>query len=152
MKNKTLALLFLAFSTLLFSQNKTNVPKQNQKFVRISNEATPEKALQIFSKEFKLLKGNSFQKISSNTDRMGFTHDKYQQFFKGLKVEFGIAIVHSKNGKAKLVNGELYTTEGLNLQPSLDRQQGLEKAIQHIGAQTYLWKDEQQSQIMEYTK
>lgn len=152
MNNKLYTLFFLVFSTLMFSQKKIDEPKQNQKFVRISNEATPEMALQIFSKEFKLLKGVSFQKISSNIDRAGYTHEKYQQFFKGLKVEFGIAIVHSKNGKAKLVNGELYAVEGLNLQPSLDREQGLTKAIQYIGAQAYLWEDEQQSQIMEYQK
>lgn len=150
MKNKFFALSFLVFSLLGFSQESKE--KTNQKFLRINSEISPEKALQDFSKEFKLSKGVNFQKITSNTDRMGYVHDKYQQFFKGLKVEFGIAIVHSKDGKAKLVNGELYAIENQTIQPILNSEQGLTKAMQHINAQSYLWENEVQSKLMEYKK
>lgn len=150
MKDKFFVLSFFVLSFLGFAQvNNEKVPT-NQKFLRINSEVSPEKALEAFSKEFKLSKGVTFQKISSNTDRMGYVHDKFQQFFRGLKVEFGTVITHSKDGNVKLVNGELYVIENQNLQPTLNGEQGLIKAKQYINAESYLWENEVQSKLMDY--
>ncbi|BCY27933.1 M4 family metallopeptidase [Flavobacterium okayamense] len=152
MKKIFFALSFLVFSLSVTSQNREEKSLTNQKFLRINEEISPEKALKVFSMEFKLNKEVSFSKVSSNVDKVGFIHEKYQQFYKGLKVEFGTAIVHSKDGKARLVNGELYAIENQNIQPNLNSEQGLAKAIQYINAESYLWENEVQSKIMDYVK
>ncbi len=73
-------------------------------------------------------------------DHLGFTHDKYQQYHNGIKVEFGTYTVHSKNGKIQTMNGDYFPTEGINIAPTLSEDQALAAALSHINADSYMWE------------
>ncbi len=45
---------------------------------------------------------------TSFTDKLGFTHRKYYQTYKGHRVQDGVFIVHSKDQKIHSANGEIY--------------------------------------------
>ncbi|MFV8365634.1 M4 family metallopeptidase [Flavobacterium sp. XS1P27] len=99
------------------------------------------------------LKGNSsFAKTKSETDKLGFSHEKFQLFHQGIKVEFSTYTLHSKSGKLESMSGEFYQSENVNTNPVLSKQQAFNSALKQIGAATYLWESPAEAKINEYQK
>lgn len=99
------------------------------------------------------IKGNSnFTKIKSEIDKLGISHEKFQLFHNGIKVEFATYTLHSAAGKLSSMNGEFYKTDLLNTIPTLSPDQAFAKALQQIGAQTYLWEIPEDAKMFNYKK
>jgi bacillolysin len=99
------------------------------------------------------LKGNSnFSKIKSETDRLGFLHEKFQLFHQGIKVEFTTYTLHSKSGKLQSMNGEFYRLDDVNTNPTLTKEQAFALALNKIGAKQYLWDTPTEANAMNYQK
>jgi bacillolysin len=99
------------------------------------------------------LKGNSaFTKIKSETDKTGVSHEKFQLFHNGIKVEFSTYTLHSSAGQVKSMNGEFYKTDLLNAIPKISANQAFTKALQQIGAQKYLWDEPENAKMFNYSK
>ena len=107
---------------------------------------------QVLKQQLKLNQNDDFKKLKSENDRIGFTHEKYQQYHKGIKVEFGTYTMHAKNGNIESMSGEFYETENINGVPKLSKSQGLQAAMNHIGAKAYLWEDAAASKELGYEK
>ena len=50
-------------------------------------------------------KQTSFKELTRKTDQFGMTHIAYQQYFKGIKVQDGMVLVHIKDGFVTSANG-----------------------------------------------
>jgi bacillolysin len=131
------------------SQNNTISYQKNMKFDTFKDI---DQAKEDFKSAFKLDNRSTFVKYESNIDKVGGLHEKYQQYFNGIKVEYGTMIVHSKNGSVMSINGELYNPGGLNLVSNLSSKSAFEKAMSHVGAQRFLWDDAEASKNMQYKK
>lgn len=140
------------FVTVATAQNAIKETAPFQKVIRFDNELSKESAINYFLKRQGLDSSNSFVTLKETTDASGLAHQRHQQFYKGLKVEFGTLITHSRNGKVELINGEVYNASSANLQPSLSAQQGLTNAMNTINASKYLWEDLEQAKIVGYEK
>jgi bacillolysin len=154
MNTRALSSLIILLSFSVFSQNiKNDENKTNQKLLRINTvNTTPEEAIVLFAKEYNLGKKYSYNQIASTTDKKELNHQKFQQFYNNIKVEFGTVITHSNKDGVYLVNGELYNANTLNTNPSFSKQEGLSIALQHIKATKYLWEDFEQAKIVGYNK
>lgn len=150
--NYLLITLFLTFS--IYSQKNEKL-KDNvtfQKSLKFSDDIDSKASIDLFLNEFKLGKGNSFVAKQPSNDKNGVAHTRHQQYFKGIKVEFGMLITHSLDENIKSINGELYNADGLNLQPSLSKTEGLNLAIANTKATKFLWDNIEDSQVMDYKK
>jgi len=58
----------------------------------------------------------SFQIINSITDQIGYTHNKYQQYYGEYPVEHAVLITHTKNGKIISTNDNLQQLPLLDLE------------------------------------
>ncbi|MGM5468634.1 M4 family metallopeptidase [Flavobacteriaceae bacterium LMO-SS05] len=105
-----------------------------------------------FIKQYGLDSNNTFVEYQSNLDKSGILHQKFQQYYKNIKVEYGTMIIHSKNGNVITINGELYNPNELNLESNLSTMTALEHAKSHVGAQHYLWDDAEATNNIEYKK
>jgi bacillolysin len=94
-----------------------------------------------FKEQLKVQDGTQFIKLYTETDKLGFTHDKYQIYQNGVKIEFATYTVHSKNGKITAMNGEMYKTNAVSLVPEITAQNALQNAMQHLNAKQYLWEN-----------
>ena len=65
----------------------------------------------------------------SETDKLGFSHEKFQLFHQGIKVEFSTYTLHSKSGKLESMSGEFYQLENVNTRPVLSKQQAFNSAL-----------------------
>ncbi|WP_130734749.1 M4 family metallopeptidase [Flavobacterium sp. J27] len=154
MKQKLLFLLSLLVITLCYSQKNRNNSKtfKNKRTIHFTKAYSSEEALFKFGEEYGFDTYYSFQPIYTNIDKTGQKHQKFQLFYKNIKVEFGTAIVHSKENRVTMVNGELYQVSGMSLTPTITSNEGLGIALQKINASSYLWENEMQSKLMEYKK
>ena len=73
-------------------------------------------------------------------DKTGFTHYKYQQFYKGYKVIFSEFLLHALNNKLVTANGKIIT--GLNRTPAVNISvtTALQRALQFLPAAQYAWQ------------
>ena len=126
--------------------------KSYQKNIKFTSSLTIEEAKEIFIVEFAFDENNTFVEYQTNTDKTGGLHQKLQQYYKGVKVEYGTMIVHSKNGIVTSINGELYDPSAINLTSNLTPTSALQKAISQVDAETYLWDDVESSKNLDYKK
>ncbi|MEO8516128.1 MAG: M4 family metallopeptidase [Flavobacterium sp.] len=156
MKNHYCLLLSIIglFSGSVLAQNAKSYNPDNayQKTLQLENNTSKEIAIVEFGKKYDLDKNNTFEAKPETSDFSGFTHQRYQQYYKGIKVEFGTAITHTRDGQVESVNGELYDAKSLNLTPNLSSRDGLTIALNFIGAQKYLWEDDNSAKAMDYVK
>lgn len=162
MKTKTtFYLAFLLLSTSIIGQVKENEITTRDKLgqpklikfndTKISDES---QAINIFLKSlFKAESENEFKVVRNpKIDNLGFKSEKLQQYYKGIKVEFAVFNVVSKNRNLKSTNGKYVEIKNLNINPKLTEQQALQYALNQIGAETYLWNNAKMEQILKDKK
>ncbi|OOG73247.1 M4 family metallopeptidase [Flavobacterium sp. A45] len=159
---KAFCLIIFSFSTftLLAQEGDKNVLKKitNEKGIPTLITFTSKSTYKIsdYQQLFKDqlgIKGNSnFAKIKTEIDKLGISHEKFQLFHNGIKVEFATYTLHSSAGKLNSMNGEFYKTDMLNSIPTLSQDQAFAKALQQIGAQKYLWEVPEDAKMFSYKK
>lgn len=100
----------------------------------------PDKAGAILKQWLDLPANNTFQHSKQATDKMGITHSRFQQYYKGIRIEGAVYIVHSQHNKLISANGEYYKVDNLNTIPRIIPGKAVETAIDHIGAVRYYWE------------
>lgn len=145
---KKITLFFM--TVLLFSSFMYAQDERGKKFIKYDNSKQHQlqNAKDLIRQELKLSSDDDLIKIQTNYDNLGFVHEAYQQYFKGVKVEFGTFKVHAKNGRIQTMNGELFPVGKVNVAPTLSSQAAFQKALNYVGAEEYLWENPEQARIM----
>lgn len=73
---------------------------------------------------------HSFSLIHENSDKLGFTHLSFQQYYQGVIVENGVVLVHFKKDAPDYINGKIAQLGNLSVTPSLSRESALRLARQ----------------------
>ncbi len=107
---------------------------------------------QVFKDQLGLKQNQSFSRVKSESDSQGFTHEKFQLYHQGIKVEFATYTLHSTNGKLASMSGEHYNINNVNTTPAITKEAAFSKAISQIGASHYLWENQQEAQEIGYQK
>ncbi|WP_408041500.1 M4 family metallopeptidase [Tenacibaculum amylolyticum] len=99
-----------------------------------------QKAPEILKKELRLSPNESLKKVKQEVDDLGITHEKFQQRFKGIKVEFATYTAHGKSGVLSGLNGRFYDVGKTNVEPKLSKEEAFQIALQHTNAEEYMWE------------
>ncbi|MFH1320906.1 MAG: PKD domain-containing protein, partial [Bacteroidota bacterium] len=91
-----------------------------------------------FDEKFDLRQTNGF------TDKLGYTHYRYLQYYNGYPIEAAVYIAHTKNGRVHSFNGKIFREIDIDPTPSIKENTALQKALGHIGADTYKWEIEEE--------
>ena len=89
-------------------------------------------------------------KSENNIKENKLESKKYQQFYNGIKVEFGIQNVVSENGKLKSSNGRYVDATNVITTAKLSEKEALTFALKNVGAANYMWEsivDEDQKKL-----
>ncbi|OON68264.1 M4 family metallopeptidase [Hymenobacter sp. CRA2] len=77
----------------------------------------------------------------AEADELGFTHEKFQQFFKGIKVEHATYTAHRRNGQVESLSGDFEKLgEGFSTRPALSAEAALQSALGFVRARKYMWQ------------
>jgi len=78
----------------------------------------------------------------SEADEYGYTHNRYQQYYRSLKVEGAEYTEHIQNCIVKYAHGKLLEHDTVrNVTPSISESTALANALTELDAEIYSWQD-----------
>jgi bacillolysin len=103
----------------------------------------------FFKKQYNSKNGVEFKEDVKSIDLFKqLESKKYQQFYKGIKVEFGIQNSISENGNLKTINGKYVDIQNIEIKPKLNEREALNIAIKEIGAKEYMWEKKENEEFL----
>jgi len=139
------------FCQVVFSQNSDMVKSFNWRMDKSSEKGLDgtniAKALIIqleipdnYEFERQIIKGTKGR--MSEKDDLGYIHERYAQYYKGIKIENSDIRVRYLNGLFVSAHGEYIDTPNIDTSVVLSKEKAIEKAKEYIGAKEYIWEDE----------
>jgi Zn-dependent metalloprotease len=98
-----------------------------------------ENAVPFLKQTLRVKADDEFRSIKEERDNLGFTHQRYQQYYKGIKVEGATYLVHAKDDNIKTINGEYASVDLNSIIPSIDVSTAVENALKTVNAKKYVW-------------
>jgi len=95
---------------------------------------------------------DEFRLMNETTDELGISHLRFQQYYKGIKVEDSEYLIHGKNGIIETINGDFKRVNISSLTPSVNEKQALGKALDYVNARKYKWEDENYEKFIKQRK
>ncbi|MBH8568267.1 M4 family metallopeptidase [Microvirga sp. STS02] len=95
---------------------------------------------QVLRQQLALTNADQMVQRAAETDQLGFVHQKFAQYYQGIRVEHADYTVHSKAGTVESISGDFEKISGLNTTPSLGESAALDRALAHVGARQYKWQ------------
>lgn len=83
----------------------------------------------------------SFNLVKTDYDHLGFKHHRYQEYYKGYKIEGSMLIAHSKLNQLRAFNGEWYKDIQMANSLVLNEEHALSYALKKISAKKYKWEN-----------
>ncbi|WP_298509040.1 M4 family metallopeptidase [uncultured Kordia sp.] len=135
--NRSLLLLLpllLSFNSILAQDNYGKV---RLKKIKQANQRTTDQS--IFQSEIQPISGTEFRLIKTETDKLGMQHFTYQQYYNGVKVEFGILKSHKINGNTQSFNGAYFNPTGISTQARISKSSVYNIAKNHMRTSDIFW-------------
>jgi len=150
-------LLFSALSFIVFSagaQNERQLPqKQFPSLMRLTQKVNLSQAQNLLRSNLQLSSAESYRLADTQVDELGFTHQKYQQYFKSVKVEGGEYIIHARSGMIESMSGHYGNVAAdFDVNAAVSSGAALDAAMRHVGAKTYAWEARVNKGFEGYTK
>ena len=98
-------------------------------------------ASQVLRQELLLTNADQMRRARVETDPLGFTHEKFAQYYEGIRVEHADYTVHAKDGTVESISGDFEKIADVNTTPSVSASAALNRALAFVGAQKYMWQD-----------
>ncbi|PKP10934.1 MAG: peptidase M4 [Bacteroidetes bacterium HGW-Bacteroidetes-4] len=159
---KVLMLVLLAFFGLASSAQQKGAIKQQVldekgrptliEFNVAAKAYVAQQPEQLFRDVLNLRSNESYREAKSHQDELGMVHQKYQQTYRNIPVEFGTYTIHSKEGQVFALSGIYKEIQNVDLAHVLTEAEALEKALSYVGAQNYMWEDGNNEQWLKNEK
>lgn len=104
-------------------------------------------ARQAIIEQLGLKTDDGLRALTTETDRLGFTHEKFQQYYKGIKVEHATYTAHSRRGTLESLSGKFERVGELSITPALAADAALRRALAFVGAKKYMWDAENDASL-----
>ena len=95
--------------------------------------------------EFKIHTIKGTRDKTSEKDDLGYVHERYAQYYKGIKIEHSDIRVRYLNDLFVSANGEYIDAQHVDISTILSSENAIEKAKDYIGAKKYMWEDESEN-------
>jgi Zn-dependent metalloprotease len=120
-----------------YGNKTTGIPS----YIKLSDKVKMEGLNSWMDKVFKLNKDHKVKVIKIEKDELGFTHHKFQQYYKDFPVEGAVYIVHEKDNLIHSLNGMIQDQFTIDATASLSETQALVHALNYIKGEKYIWED-----------
>jgi len=81
-------------------------------------------------------------------DQYGYHHHRFQQMYKGLKIEGAEYMVHEKDKYVVKANGKLIPDLNINTRATISKDKAFRLALEHVDAKTYLWQNQKEEELI----
>ncbi|MBW8050666.1 MAG: T9SS type A sorting domain-containing protein [Cytophagales bacterium] len=87
-----------------------------------------------------------------DTDQLEYSHYRYFQTYKNIKVEGYEYVVHAKDGFAVKANGKIFNGLAISVNPTISESAAFANVINYVsttfGAASYMWEDSLEEQLL----
>lgn len=120
------------------------VPEEAEGWLKFRTELNlqPEQIFNANARAFGLDASHSMVQMQAKKDKLGYTHHRFQQYYRGVPVEGAEFTIHSRNGIAEKGNGRLESDMEIDPVPTISREQAIQLALQCVSAAKYNWESE----------
>ncbi|MEM7040634.1 MAG: hypothetical protein AAF570_26965, partial [Bacteroidota bacterium] len=155
-KRTTLTLICCLIASLAVAQHVPSILSQNNTTIRDKVRRVADAGWLYMKKSAQVRPNDLFTNLKSSTglgphddmqitetwrDKYGWNHQRYQQFYKQVRVENAQWSEHWKDCFVEISHGKLVENLNLSVQANLTEQQALASAMNHIGATEYIWQN-----------
>ncbi|RTQ47144.1 T9SS type A sorting domain-containing protein [Hymenobacter gummosus] len=110
-------------------------------FVQFAATARPADAHAAFAAALPLTQHDELRPARTEADGLGFTHEKFQQYYKGVKVEHATYTAHRRNGQVESLSGDFeQPAQELSVRPTVSANAALDAALSFVRARRYMWE------------
>lgn len=95
----------------------------------------------VLREQLGLGQNEQMRPVRLETDELGFTHQKFEQYYQGVKIEHATYTVHARKGAVESLSGDYEKVGQLSTTPGLSASAALGRALASIGAKKYMWQD-----------
>jgi len=129
----------LGTATVLDHSGVTNLPN----FIKLDpqQQMRQENFVDWAVYAFNIPANSTFKPYKVESDELGYTHTRYQQYYNGYPVEASQVISHLREGKITMVNGDYYENFSANTSASLSEASALKSALKKVKAAKYMWEN-----------
>ncbi|MEM8887582.1 MAG: M4 family metallopeptidase [Bacteroidota bacterium] len=138
--------LLLFISTNFFAQtSRPEIRKEHPSFIKLNKDQIFPKSQNqtVFQQAFNMSAVDEMRSLGTFADNMGQVHEKFQQYYNGIKVDGAIYTLHYLAGKITHMSGNYQDIQNLNVTPKINAQAGLANALGHVGATEYMWQHDE---------
>ena len=125
------------------------------KFARFSLNGNPERKIENATNFLKNIlqanEGVEFRLKRKTVDKeTRVTTHRYEQHYRGVKVNGHEFLLHSRFGFIEAINGSYLNVNIPTVEASLEEKQALSKALEYVGAERYNWEDADTEEFIKY--
>ncbi|MCB0836769.1 MAG: M4 family metallopeptidase, partial [Bacteroidetes bacterium] len=113
--------------------------KKFPRFINLEQSTSLQQKKQVFSSQFEMTQNDELRSVESKQDQLGYTHEKHQQYYKGIKVEGATFTVHAMGSQITHLSGNFEYVRELDITPTLSATSAFSFATSHVGATQYAW-------------
>ena len=125
---------------LLGSSMHAQNRQETMRIVTFKNAPSAASAMRLSGGLLKIDATQDLKSVSKTTDRLGFTHERLQQYHQGIKVEHAVWAVHSKHGKIVSMSGNAAAVGNVNTFFAITEEKALQATLDHVNAKRYRWQ------------
>ncbi|TNE49423.1 MAG: peptidase M4 family protein, partial [Bacteroidetes bacterium] len=154
MKKALITLLALVLVAAM-SHAQTSKPAYGKKLpnqIKLQEKVSTAQQVAVLREHLQMKTADELRTMDVKTDELGFKHEKFQQFFQGVKVEGANYTIHSQNGTVTLMMGDYFNITDLDVTPSLSEQAAFNAALAHVNARQYAWEASVKAGYPDYAK
>lgn len=157
MKIKLLTSFCLISSFLLAQQKQLSEfikEKKTNNFYTFkqNNPINANTLVKFYKSDIGLSNNDELKLIKAEDDNLGFKHYRFQQYNYGIEVYGAQFLVHEKNGVVVSANGKTVVFNNTNPIASINHNDAVQIAINHIGAKQYMWEIEAEERLLKKIK
>lgn len=104
-------------------------------------EVSVENIFNLYKSNFGLGSDDKMVLLKKDSDKLGFSHYKFQQYHKDIPVYDAIFILHERDGKLKSANGKIVQNFDKSSSILISDEDAINAAIATHGARIYFWED-----------
>jgi Zn-dependent metalloprotease len=162
MKKTTLIFVLICLAAILNAQNFNGklsqiaqpLSKSTTDWLKFSQDKqlNPLTLFEYYKEAFGLSKNDVMKIKKQETDKLGYTHYRFQQYYQGIPVRAGEYIIHAKDGNAYTGNGKLVKGINISISPNINSDDAIEKAMAYTAAQSYMWESAAEENLLKKMK
>jgi len=81
---------------------------------------------------------------TSEKDDLGYVHERYAQYYKGIRIEQSDIRARYLNDRLISINGEYVDIPNIDISIAISKEAAIKNAMEYIGAKKYIWEDEKE--------